>query len=134
MPRGKKTSGPKLIVSTKFNDKRVGIPTAEESSYAERLALMSTQLKYPRNPDLDPQLVWRGKDKQDEHPLEVRAYPIYIQFRRRSIRRHWSMTSWIRPRPAERMSLQTSSETSTAFPMAWTGPTSTITRRTGPIA
>jgi len=79
MPRGKKTSGPKLIVSTKFNDKRVGIPTAEESSYAERLALLPVQLKYPRNPDLDPQLVWRGKDKQDVHPLEVKAYPIYIQ-------------------------------------------------------
>ena len=79
MPRGKKSTGPKLVVSTKFQEKRVGIPTAEESSYADRMALMPVELKYDRNPDLDPQLVWRGKDRQDEHPLEVRAYPIYIQ-------------------------------------------------------
>ena len=79
MPRGKKSNGPKLVVATKFQDKRVGIPTAEESSYADRMALMPVELKYDRNPDLDPQLVWRGKDRQDEHPLEVRAYPIYIQ-------------------------------------------------------
>ncbi len=79
MPRGRKKTESKLVVSNKFPDKRVGIPTAEESSYADRMALTPVELKYPRNPDLDPQLVWRGKDRQDEHPLEVRAYPIYIQ-------------------------------------------------------
>jgi adenine-specific DNA-methyltransferase len=34
---------------------------------------------YPRNPDLDPQLVWRGKDEQDAAPLSVDTVPIYIQ-------------------------------------------------------
>ena len=34
---------------------------------------------YPRNPDLDPQLVWKGKDQQDSQPLELPAVPIYIQ-------------------------------------------------------
>ena len=34
---------------------------------------------YPRNPDLDPQLVWRGKDEQDSAPLSVDTVPIYIQ-------------------------------------------------------
>jgi adenine-specific DNA-methyltransferase len=34
---------------------------------------------YPRDPSLDPQLVWKGKDGQDAHPLEVPAVPIYIQ-------------------------------------------------------
>src|SRR6185437_16055986 len=34
---------------------------------------------YPRNPDLDPQLVWRGKDEQDSAPLAVDTVPIYIQ-------------------------------------------------------
>ena len=79
MPRGRKKTESKLVVSNKFPDKRIGIPTAEESSYADRMALTPVELKYDRNPDLDPQLVWRGKDRQDEHPLEVRAYPIYIQ-------------------------------------------------------
>lgn len=34
---------------------------------------------YPRDPSLDPQLVWKGKDEQDTHPLEVPVVPIYIQ-------------------------------------------------------
>ena len=32
-----------------------------------------------RNRDLDPQLVWRGKDEQDESDLVVQAPPLYIQ-------------------------------------------------------
>ena len=32
-----------------------------------------------RNRDLDPQLVWRGKDEQDEADLVVQAPPLYIQ-------------------------------------------------------
>ena len=34
---------------------------------------------YPRDPSLDPQLVWRGKDEQDAAALEVPVIPIYIQ-------------------------------------------------------
>ena len=34
---------------------------------------------YPRNPDLDPQLVWKGKDEEDKEPLSVDAVPIYVQ-------------------------------------------------------
>ena len=33
----------------------------------------------PRDPSLDPQLVWKGKDEQVRHPLEVPVVPIYIQ-------------------------------------------------------
>ena len=36
-------------------------------------------MKYPRNTDLDPQLVWRGKDEQDWSDLVVHAPPLYIQ-------------------------------------------------------
>ena len=32
-----------------------------------------------RNRDLDPQLVWRGKDEQDRSDLVVQAPPLYIQ-------------------------------------------------------
>ena len=32
-----------------------------------------------RNRDLDPQLVWRGKDEQDLSDLVVQAPPLYIQ-------------------------------------------------------
>ena len=34
---------------------------------------------YPRDPSLDPQLVWKGKDEQDQQDLAVPAVPIYIQ-------------------------------------------------------
>ena len=43
-----------------------------------------------RNPDLDPQLIWRGKDLLDDSPLVVNAPPLYIQ--RRFTRRCLSMT------------------------------------------
>jgi adenine-specific DNA-methyltransferase len=33
---------------------------------------------YPRDPSLDPQLVWQGKDDLDRHPLEVVAVPLHI--------------------------------------------------------
>ncbi len=34
---------------------------------------------YARDPSLDPQLVWKGKDEQDSQDLAVPAVPIYIQ-------------------------------------------------------
>ncbi len=37
------------------------------------------KMLYPRDPSLDPQLVWKGKDEQDREPLEVDIVPIYIQ-------------------------------------------------------
>jgi adenine-specific DNA-methyltransferase len=38
-----------------------------------------TSVLYPRDPSLDPQLVWKGKDEQDRRPLEVPAVPIFVQ-------------------------------------------------------
>ena len=90
MPRGKKSDSVKVVVANKFNDKRVGIPTAEEASYADRMALMPTQLKYPRNPDLDPQLVWRAKTCRMS--IRWRSRRIRSTFRRRSTRRRLSKT------------------------------------------
>ena len=43
---------------------------------------------YPRDPSLDPQLVWKGKDEQDSQPLEVPAVPIYIQEKIQSAGHH----------------------------------------------
>ncbi len=58
---------------------RRNIPTAEtEALMAEDEAAPKPML-YPRNPDLDPQLVWRGKDALDAVPLRVPTVPIYIQ-------------------------------------------------------
>ena len=60
---------------------RVNIPSAENQPIVDDSILAPKKLRYPRNVDLDPQLVWRGKDAQDESDFEVAAPPLYIQER-----------------------------------------------------
>jgi adenine-specific DNA-methyltransferase len=60
-------------------DKRKNIPTAEHRSFLQKEQEAPRTLKYPRNTDLDPQLVWRGKDEQDWSDLVVHVPPLYIQ-------------------------------------------------------
>lgn len=59
--------------------RRINIPTAELESFAEEDERRPQTLLYPRDPSLDPQLVWKGKDEQDRADLAVPAVPIYIQ-------------------------------------------------------
>ena len=59
--------------------KRKNIPTAEYQSVLDKEEQQPKQVRYPRNTDLDPQLVWRGKDQQDWSDLVVHAPPLYIQ-------------------------------------------------------
>ena len=59
---------------------RKNIPTAEFRSVMERSEQSPVQVAYERrNRDLDPQLVWRGKDVQDWSDLVVQAPPLFIQ-------------------------------------------------------
>ena len=60
-------------------DKRKNIPTAEHRSFLQKEQEAPRTVKYPRNTDLDPQLVWRGKDEQDWSDLVVHVPPLYIQ-------------------------------------------------------
>lgn len=59
--------------------KRTMIPTAEQQGFVEEDEARPIKLRYPRNTDLDPQLVWRGKDAEDGIDLYVDAPPVYIQ-------------------------------------------------------
>ena len=60
--------------------KRKNIPTAEFESVMREEDKSPVRLAYERrNRDLDPQLVWRGKDEQDWTDLVVQAPPLYIQ-------------------------------------------------------
>jgi len=61
------------------NAKRSNIPTAELEAFVDQRESESTMVLYPRDPSLDPQLVWQGKDQQDRSDLAVPAVPIYIQ-------------------------------------------------------
>jgi adenine-specific DNA-methyltransferase len=67
------------------DDKRLNIPTAEHQSVLEAGHIARKEIRYPRNTDLDPQLVWRGKDYQDWSDLVVRR--LRSTYRRRCTRR-----------------------------------------------
>jgi len=67
------------VESLRHKDKRKNIPTEELRDFVRDDENAPKKVLYPRDPDLDPQLVWKGKDEQDAAPLEVPAVPVYIQ-------------------------------------------------------
>ena len=73
-------AGPIPVETTKHTAaRRKNIPTADLEALVRDEERAPKTVLYPRNPDLDPQLVWKGKDGQDASPLAVPAVPIYIQ-------------------------------------------------------
>jgi adenine-specific DNA-methyltransferase len=74
----KKPAGSTPVEATKHLDKRANIPTVELRRFAPDDQAAETLL-YPRDPSLDPQLVWKGKDQQDREDLQVPVVPVYIQ-------------------------------------------------------
>jgi len=74
-----KQPNPKTVETLKHEQKRKSLPTAELQSVLSTDDQQTRQIRYPRNTDLDPQLVWRGKDEQDWSDLVVHAPPLYIQ-------------------------------------------------------
>ena len=59
---------------------RRNIPTAENHPVMTEEEKAPVRVAYERrNHDLDPQLVWRGKEAQDAADLTVQAPPLYIQ-------------------------------------------------------
>ena len=82
MAKKKTTKKPKTVKHHKHaGEKRRNIPTAELDAVAEQL-LSPAAVTYKReiagrDADLDPQLIWRGKDLAGE--FEVPAPPLFIQ-------------------------------------------------------
>lgn len=77
----RKPKTPLSIEALKHDDAtRKNIPTAEYQSVIDEQTKSPLRVAYERrNKDLDPQLVWRGKDQQDWSDLVVHAPPLYIQ-------------------------------------------------------
>jgi len=103
----KKTQKPGKSIEqiTHTEAKRRNIPTVEHQSVMQQHEQVPVKVAYPRanrqwleelcalhdagkassefqqrlNRDLDPQLIWRGKDQQDWSDLVVNAPPLYIQ-------------------------------------------------------
>ncbi len=80
MARGAKT-GPKSVETlTHGEESRRNIPTVEYHPVLSEEEKAPIRVAFERrNRDLDPQLVWRGKDEQDAADLVVQAPPLYIQ-------------------------------------------------------
>ena len=72
---------PKTVESLTHDEAaRLNIPTAEYEAVLDEEHRTPIQAAYVRrNPDLDPQLVWRGKDVLDWSELVVQAPPLFIQ-------------------------------------------------------
>ncbi len=81
MARKKKDPTPAFpdLDAIRHKETRKNIPTEELRDFVATDEAKPPKMLYPRDPSLDPQLVWKGKDEQDREPLEVDVVPIYIQ-------------------------------------------------------
>ena len=81
MAKTSRTRKSKVVATiTHGKAKRTNIPTAEYQAVMVADDRDPIQVAYQhRNRDLDPQLVWRGKDIQDWSDLVVQAPPLFIQ-------------------------------------------------------
>jgi len=81
MAKKPRTKTPKQIATLTHEEaSRKNIPTAEYQAVMRTEEQSPVRVAYERrNRDLDPQLVWRGKDEQDVSDLVVHAPPLYIQ-------------------------------------------------------
>jgi len=75
----KKNTTPTKVELIRHKDKRANIPTEELRDFVADEEHAPQTMLYPRDPSLDPQLVWKGKDDQDRECLAVPVVPIYIQ-------------------------------------------------------
>ena len=76
----RKPKAPTQVKTHRHQDKRTNIPPAEMEPLMAEEDKSPIRVAYERrNRDLDPQLVWRGKDEQDWSDLVVQAPPLYIQ-------------------------------------------------------
>ena len=137
-PWPRRPQTPKTVETLTHDEaKRKNIPTAEYQSVVSRGARKPLRVAYERrNRDLDPQLVWRGKDEQDWSDLVVHAPPLYIQ---EKVHPKVLIDDLLR-RSERRREAHEPRQTADLFadfngiPTAPTRPSSTSTTRTGPTA
>ena len=80
MAKRRKKAPKQVETLTHEEASRTNIPTAEYQSVMDQEVQTPIQVAYQRrNRDLDPQLVWRGKDKLDQSDLVAQAPPLFIQ-------------------------------------------------------
>jgi adenine-specific DNA-methyltransferase len=78
-PAKKKATGPTPVDAIVHGDKRANLPTADAQDFIAPDLEQPLPVRYRRDPTLDPQLVWKGKDELDGEDLVAEAPAIYIQ-------------------------------------------------------
>jgi len=79
--RKSKMNDPTPVDAITHAEKRTNLPTTDARAQDFVTPDMEQPIpaRYPRDPSLDPQLVWRGKDALDDEDLVADAPAIYIQ-------------------------------------------------------
>jgi adenine-specific DNA-methyltransferase len=79
MARKKKVPTPALpdLDANRSQDTRKNVPTKELRDFVADDEKKPEAMHDPRDPSLDPQLVWKGKDEQDREPLQCNVVHIY---------------------------------------------------------
>ena len=78
MPPRRKKSAPTPVDATVHADKRLNVPTADAQAFLDPVKAEALPAAFERDPSVDPQLVWRGKDLASTDDLIVEAPPIFI--------------------------------------------------------
>jgi adenine-specific DNA-methyltransferase len=78
-PRRTRVTGNIQVKAITHADKRANLPTADAHDLVEPELELPAPVRYQRDPTLDPQLVWKGKDALNEADLIADAPAIYIQ-------------------------------------------------------
>ena len=128
-----KTAESTHVESIRHKDKRKNIPTEELRDFVAEDEQAPKTMLYPRDPSLDPQLVWKGKDEQDRQTWKSR--PCRSTSRRRSTPRRSSRTCFVPHREraeADGARLDLFADFNGLPEDSTSASTSTITRATGP--
>ena len=129
-PHGRpRPRAPTPVDAITHDDKRANLPTADAQDFVAPEIEQPIPVRYPRDPSLDPQLVWKGKDELDGEDLVADAPPIYIQEKidPRVLIENLRDTA---ARPRGRARAHACSTPSTAWPSS-TSSSSTSTKPTG---
>jgi 16S rRNA G966 N2-methylase RsmD len=61
MGKKSRSTNPTPVETVRHKDKRANIPTVELRDFVAKEEETPFTVRYARNPDLDPQFVWKGK-------------------------------------------------------------------------
>jgi len=88
-------NGPaKKVAAVRHKDRRKNIPTEELRDFVRQDEQQPKTLRYPRDPDLDPQLVCKGRDHEDVEGASLGNRPVGEDDLRKRAIRNMMVATW----------------------------------------